>query len=126
MKKLIFIGGIYNIVFVLFHSAFWKLFEWDSELSKLSVSNSGVMQILNIQTIYYFVFTAVICFAFPTELQSTKLGKCFLAGTAGFWIIRTVQQFVFYWTDSAAMFIMPAFFLIGAIIFLIPIFIKPK
>ena len=126
MKKVIFIGGLYNIIFTLFHCGFWKIFEWDSDLNKLTMLNSGVMQILNIQMIYYFIFTAVICFAFPTELQSTKLGKCFLAGTAAFWLIRTIQQFIFFWPINAAMFIMPAVFLLGAIIFLIPIFQKNR
>ena len=124
MKKVIIIGGIYNIIFALFHCSMWKIFEWGSELKKLSITNSGIVQILNIQTIYYFIFTAVICFAFPAELQSTKLGKSFLIGTAGFWLVRTIQQFIFYWTNSAAMLIMPAIFLVGAILFLIPVFSK--
>ncbi|MDR2037592.1 MAG: hypothetical protein LBQ60_06685 [Bacteroidales bacterium] len=126
MKKVIIIGGIYNIIFALFHCSMWKIFEWGSELKKLSITNSGIVQILNIQTIYYFIFTAVICFAFPNELQSTKLGKYFLAGTATFWLIRTIQQFIFYWTGNAAMFVMPAVFLSGAIIFLIPVFYKKR
>lgn len=124
MKKVIYLGGFYNIFFALFHSGFWKMFEWDNELNKLSITNSGVMQIFNIQTIYYLIFTAVICFAFPAALQSTKLGKCFLAGTAGFWLTRTVQQFIFFRTDSTAMLVMPAIFLLGVIIFLIPVFRK--
>lgn len=122
MKKVIFIGGFYNILFVILHFSFWKMFEWGSELSKLSTVNSGVMQILNIQIIYYFIFTAVICFAFPTELQSTKLGKYFLVGTAVFWLVRTVQQFVFLGADSVAATCMAAsFYLIGAVLFLIPV-----
>lgn len=126
MKKVIFICGVYNIVFALFHSAFWKMFEWGTELSKLNIMNSGVMQILNIQTIYYFIFTAVICFVFPAELQSTKLGKYFLIGTAGFWLIRTMQQLVFFWTNSATVLVGPAIFLIGTVLFLIPVFYKDK
>lgn len=86
--------------------------------------NSGVMQILNIQTICYFIFTAVICFVFPNELQSTKIGKWFLVGSAGFWIVRAIQQFIFYWMDSPAVLIMPAFFLLGAVLFLIPVFYR--
>lgn len=121
MKKVIFIGGIYNILFALFHCGFWKLFEWGSELSKLSLLNSGVMQILNIQIIFYLIFTAVMCFAFPTELQSTKLGKWFLVGTASFWLIRTIVQFVFFWADSAVVFVLPTVFLLGGIIFLLPV-----
>lgn len=120
MRTLIFLGGLYNLFFAVFHTGFWKMWKWDSELSKLSTLNSGVMQILNIQIIYYFLFTAVVCFAFPTTLQSTKLGKCFLLGTAGFWFIRTIQQFIFFWANNAVVFVFPAIFLIGTLLFLIP------
>lgn len=124
MKKIIFIGGLYNIAFAIFHSGFWKLWKWDSELDKLTIVNSGIMQILNIQIIYYFIFTAIICFAFPTELRSTKLGKWFLVGTAGFWFIRTIQQFTFLWINSYVTYLMIIIFLLGTILFLIPVFAK--
>lgn len=127
MKKVIIIGGVYNIVFALFHCGFWKMFEWDSELNKLSVMNSGVIQILNIQTIYYLILTAVICFAFPAQLQSTKLGKWFLAGSAGFWILLAIQWCIFYWSDNPAMQIIRAsIFLLGAVVFLIPVLYKNR
>lgn len=124
MKKVIFTGGFLNIFFALFHTTFWKLFEWDSELDKLSVVNSGVMQILNIQIIFYLIFTAVVCFAFPAELQSTKLGKGFLAGTAGFWFLRTIMQFIYFWPSQPVMLVLPAIFLLIAVLFLIPLFYK--
>jgi hypothetical protein len=124
MKKVIFAGGLYNVAFALFHSGFWKLWKWDSELSKLAPLNSGIMQCLNVQTIYYFIFTAVICFAFPAQLQSTKLGKYFLIGTSTFWLIRAIQQFIFFNTNDAAMYLLTAFFILGAALFLAPIFYK--
>lgn len=126
MKKVIFIGGLYNIVFALFHLGFWQIWQWDSELKKLTMSNSGIMQILNIQMIYYLIFTAVICFAFPAELQSTKLGKWFLAGTSAFWFFRTIEQFVFFPPVIPGMFIFPLVFLMGFILFLIPLFPKNR
>lgn len=124
METLILIGGFYNIVFALFHSGFWKLWKWDSELNKLTFVNSGIMQILNIQIIYYFIFTAVICFAFPAELLSTKLGNWFLIGTSAFWFIRTIQQFIFLRTNHIIMYVLTITFLFGSILFLIPVFCK--
>jgi len=121
MKTLIFIGGFYNLFFALFHSGFWKLWQWDSELNKLTPLNNGIMQILNVQIIYYFIFTALICFAFPNELRSTRLGKCFLVGTSMFWLIRTVQQFVFLKVDSIVMYALTVLFLFGIVLFLIPV-----
>ncbi|MDR2907805.1 MAG: hypothetical protein LBU91_07445 [Bacteroidales bacterium] len=124
MKNVIFIGGLYNMAFALFHSGFWKLWKWDSELNKLAFVNSGIMQCLNVQIIYYFIFTAVICFVFPTELRSTKLGRYFLIGTSAFWFIRTIQQFIFFNTNDAVLYVSAAVFLLGTGLFLIPVFYK--
>jgi len=124
METLIFICGLYNIAFALFHSGFWKLWKWDSELKKLTIVNGGIMQILNIQIIYYFIFTAVICFAFPTELLSTKLGNWFLIGTSAFWFIRTIQQFIFLRISHSIIYVLTIIFLFGTILFLIPVFCK--
>jgi len=124
MKTLIFIGGIYNVFFALFHSGFWKLWDWDNELSKLTPLNSGIMQVLNVHIIYYLIFTAVICFAFPKELVSTRLGKGFLFGTAMFWLLRTVLQFVFLKVDDLVTYALTVLLLFGAVLFLIPVFRK--
>src|SRR5687767_11624515 len=96
MKTIIFVCGLYNIAFAFFHFGFWKMFHWNKELKKLSFTNRGIMQILNLQVSYYFIMTAVICFVFPNELLTTKLGNWFLIGTSMFWLIRTILQFIFF------------------------------
>jgi len=35
MIKLIFIGGIFNLLFAVFHLFFWKLFNWKDELKSI-------------------------------------------------------------------------------------------
>lgn len=122
METIIVIGGFYNIAFALFHLGFWNLFRWDSELKKLSFANKGIMQILNIQISYYFILTAIICFAFPTELLTTKLGNWFLMGTSLFWLIRTIQQFIFLRANHYKIHILTFIFIIGTILFLLPVF----
>ena len=124
METLIIICGLYNIGFALFHFGFWKIFQWDKELRKLNFVNRGIMQILNIQISYYFIFTAIICFVFPTELSTTTLGNWFLIGTSIFWLIRTMQQFFFLKVHNYKIHSLTAIFLIGSILFLLPIFLK--
>lgn len=120
MKKLITIGGIYNILFALFHTGFWKMFNWNAELEKLDFNNKWAMQILNIQTIYYLIFTAVICFVFKNELLTTRVGKWLLIGMAGFWFVRAMEQFVYWEMGAASTIIMVLFFLSGSGLFLVP------
>ena len=120
MKKLITIGGIYNILFALFHTGFWKMFNWNAELEKLDFNNKWAMQILIIQTIYYLIFTAVICFVFKNELLTTRVGKWLLIGMAGFWFVRAMEQFVYWEMGAASTIIMVLFFLSGSGLFLVP------
>ena len=120
----IFMCGLFNLGFALFHTEFWRIFQWNSELRTLSFANRAIMQILNIQIIYYFVSTAFICFAFSEELMSTKLGNVFLITSSLFWFIRATQQFIFLRANHYAIHILTILFLTGAILFALPIFIK--
>ena len=124
MKVLILFCGLYNIVFALFHMVFWRLFNWSDDLKKLSFANRGIMQILNIQLIFYFLFVAVVCFAFPLELVETKFGNVFLLGNSLFWLIRTVQQFVFLRANHRFIHLLTVLFMIGTILFAWPLLMR--
>jgi len=95
MYSVIIFLGFYNLLFAVFHLLFWRLFKWNKEVQKLSFANRGIIQILNIQIIYYFVAVAIVCFCFTNELLTTNLGKFFLLGNSLFWAIRLVQQYIF-------------------------------
>ena len=123
MKTLLYLCGFYNLAFALFHFGFWKLFQWNKELNNLSFANKGIMQILNIQICYYFIFTAIICFVFPTELVTTKLGNLFLIGSSLFWLIRTIQQFIFFRINNYKIHLLTFIFMVGTILFLLPLFL---
>ncbi len=124
MNTIIILCGLYNIGFAIFHIGFWKIFHWDSELKKLSFANKGIMQILNVQMIYYWLFVAIACFAFPTELLTTKFGNFFLIGNSIFWLLRTIQQFIFLRANHIAIHILTFIFMIGALLFALPLLMK--
>ena len=124
MTTLIYVCGLYSLAFALFHIGFWKMFKWKSELKKLSFANKGIMQILNVQITYYFIFVAFVCFIFPVELLTTKIGNFFLAGTSLFWLIRTIQQFIFLQANNYKIHILTFIFLVGAILFALPVIMK--
>ncbi len=62
MYAVIIFLGFYNLLFAVFHLLFWRLFKWNKEVQKLSFTNCRIIQILNIQIIYYFVALAIVCF----------------------------------------------------------------
>ena len=85
METLIKAGGFFNIGLVMFHLAFWRLFNWDEDLKKISFLNRAVMQVLNISLIFAFVIFSYISLAHTKELVSTPLGHSLVMLMALFW-----------------------------------------
>ena len=121
MTTILILCGIYSFGLALFHIFFWKLFHWKNDLKKLSFANRAIIQMLNVQIIFYFLFVAFICFLFPLELISTKIGRFFLAGNSLFWLIRTIQQFIFLRVNNYIVHLLTFIFLLGAILFALPL-----
>ena len=124
MTIVIYLCGFYCLAFAIFHIGFWKRFKWNKDLKKLLFANRGIMQILNVQIIYYFLFVTFLCIAFPAELQHTKLGNAFLIGCSLFWLIRTVQQVIFFKANSKLIHVLTVIFIIGTILFALPVFMR--
>lgn len=116
--------GIYNLAFAIFHLCFWKLFKWKEDFKRNSVGNRAIVQILNIRLIYIFLLMAFICFFYPQQLMETELGLVLLIGFLGFWIGRTVEQFIFLRVKSRMVTILTIVFFIGIIIHLLPLVIR--
>ena len=123
MTTIIYICGLYSIGFALFHIAFWSIFNWKKYLPKLNFANKAIMQIFNVQAIYYFLFIAFVCFYCPLELQTTTLGKIFLGGTSLFWLIRTINQLIFLPVNDMRVHILTILFIIGTVLFAVPLFL---
>lgn len=87
---------VHSVGFGLFHLGFWRLFSWRTELAKVSRVNRGVMQVLNLCLTYVFFAMGYIVYAHRQELPDTPLGRSLLAGIALFWILRLIQQAVFF------------------------------
>ncbi len=120
MKSLIFIGGFYHLALFVFHLFFWKLFDWKRDLSSLKFINRGIIQILNLRLMWVFLVVAYISFVHADALLTTALGKAILISTAVFWLMRAVEQIVFFKLTnkiSGAFFVV---FLIGAAIYFSP------
>ncbi len=120
---LIYCGGIYAIGFAIFHLFFWKLFDWKNDLKKLTLANRAIIQIANLRLIYFFLLVASICFVFPHDLIHTKLGNWFMIGISLFCLGRTIEQFIFLWINHAQVHILTFLFIVGTILFALPILI---
>ena len=122
-KIIIYLCGIYSLGFAIFHIFFWKLFNWKNDLKKLSIVNRGIIQILNVCLMYFFLIIAILCFIHTDELIKTALGKSFLIAVSFFLLLRTIQQFIFLKIYNRTVYLLTIIFIIGAILFAVPVFL---
>lgn len=114
MKIAVYLCGLYSIGLAVFHVFFWKLFRWKTELAKAAVSTRAIIQIANLCLIYLFIFVAFLCFAYPEEIAGTPLGSAFIGGMGIFWVLRTLEQFIFLRYNTAFIHTLTAVFALGA------------
>jgi hypothetical protein len=112
----------HSLVFALFHFGFWKLFDWPRSLQPAGAVNSAVTQILNLRLTYVFLGVAGLCLLYPVELRSTPLGRAVLIGMSGFWLGRTIEQFVFVRMNRPFVHALTALFILGTVLFALPLF----
>ncbi len=96
MKTLLLIGGFLNAFNALFHIMFWKMFNWKESLQSLDFLQRAVMQVLNIHLILVFGLFAYLSVFKRGEMTSTGTGRIILLFIAGFYLIRAVNQFIFF------------------------------
>lgn len=117
---LIILCGIHSFGFALFHLAFWKLFGWPQSLQTAGAANRAVIQIANLRLIYVFGGVGALCFFMPQQLADTLLGRAMLLGMSGFWIGRTIEQFVFLRINRPLVHVLTILFVLGAVLFALP------
>lgn len=119
--NLVYLCGLYNLLFAVFHLAFWRLFRWKTELAKLHPANRAIMQVLNLRLIYLLLGLAGLCWFFPQALLATPLGRVLLWGMAGCWAGRLVEQLIFFRLKSGLVHLFSVLFLLGAVLHALPL-----
>lgn len=93
-SKLLYIGGGMAWAFALFHCFFWVLFDWAGELSKLSAVNAGIMEMLNIVSIFVFLYQGFASFALAKKQSSFSVAeKSILVFIGGYYFLRAAFGF---------------------------------
>jgi hypothetical protein len=110
---LLVIGGIYNLLFAVFHLLFWKIFDWKNDLASLTSVNRAIMQVINLCLTFVFIIFSVISLLYPDQMIGTDLGRTLIFLIVIFWFLRAVEQIIFFrlknWLSWAFLFV----FLIG-------------
>ena len=120
MEFLIKAGGIYCFGFVIFHLMFWRLFNWGEDLKSLSFINRATMQVLNLSLTFAFVIFGYISLFHSRELLETALGHSLLVLISLFWLLRAIEQVVFFKLKHWASAVFLMVFLAGAVLYGVP------
>lgn len=116
MQALVMVGGVYNLAFAAFHLSFWRLFGWRDELAKLSAVNRAIVQVLNLCLTFTFVMFGYVSLAHSHELVSTGLGRSLLGLVSVFWLLRAIEQVIFFRLRHWASWAFLVAFLAGALL----------
>lgn len=114
------LGGIVTGLFAVFHLTFWRLFNWRDDLRTLTVANRGIMQVLNLCLTFVFLMFAYVSLAHTNGLLSSRLGHSLLLLIALFWLVRAVEQVVFFRLRRGVSKLLFALFLVCALLYALP------
>ena len=121
-NTLIIIGGIFHLGFAVFHLFFWRLFNWKKDLASLTYINRAVMQILNLCLTFVFFVAAYISIFHSRELVATSLGNVILVSISAFWLLRFIEQIIFFGLKKRLSITLTVLFFAGFVIYLFPLF----
>jgi len=122
METLIIAGGFYTIGLIVFHLLFWRIFDWEQDLKRISFLNRATMQVLNISLTFSFIIFSYISLVHTAELLTSSLGHSLLLLMALFWLARAFQQIIFYKLHHWASWAFLSLFLSGSLLYAIPVF----
>ena len=95
-ESLLLIGGVYNLLFAVFHLLFWRIFNWKQDLASLTSINRAIVQVLNLCLTFVFIIFGVLSLMYPAQMVETELGRTLTGMIAIFWFLRAVKQAVFF------------------------------
>jgi len=119
-EQFIFIGGVFNIGFGIFHLLFWKIFKWKTDLKSLSFINRNVIQVLNLCLTFVFFLFAYLSIFHSSEMIRTNLGSTLIWGISIFWFLRAIEQVLFFTLRKPISWVLFVLFLIGGILYGVP------
>ena len=95
-ESLLLVGGIYNLLFVVFHLLFWRLFDWNKDLASLTPINCAIMQVLNLSLTFAFLIFGILSLLYPGQMTETQLGRALTGMISIFWLLRAIEQIIFF------------------------------
>jgi magnesium-transporting ATPase (P-type) len=94
-RALLITGGVFNVLFVLYHLTFWKnpKLNWAEELPRLNDVNRAILQVTNVMMIYVFLFFAALSFLLSAQQSRSAISNAVILFIGGFYLVRAILHF---------------------------------
>lgn len=119
---LIKIGGIYHILFAVFHLFWPRLFNWDHNLKSLDQINRSLLPIMSGLFIYIYLLIGIGSLFFTNVLISEQVGQFILIAVSGFWAIRSLMQVRYFNMREKEVVLFFGIFICGVLLYVVPVF----
>lgn len=137
---LIYVGGLYQLVWALAHLQFPKQLDWERSLASLDDFNRILMLIFSKLLLVFYLGTAMICFLYPRQLVGTGVGLAVLTFLSAYWLARALLQVRYFGfrkantlnvqlspggvSNQTISYILFLVFLFGALLYLAPVILS--
>ena len=118
-KILLRIGGVIDLLFVLFHLAMAKGI--GIALAPVSADIRAIVHMLNIHVAFTLLLFAYLSFVQWRDLLTTRLGHITAIGIALFWFLRGINQVAFYGLTTPGTLMWVGLCLVFGLLHLIPV-----
>lgn len=126
----IYVGGVLTLFLAIFHTRFYKLFQWKKEYQHIALLNKRVFYTVHVALFLLFFLFAFISLVYAQELgRSEGLAFGVDIGFSAFWLWRALWQ-IYYFPSAKdkrpapIWYVMLFSFFVLFIAYLIPVLLK--
>ena len=93
----IYIGGALTLLLAIFHTRFYRMFNWKIDFEKITIINTRIIYTVHLALLLLFFMIGIISIVYAKELsQSIGLAFGFNSLFSIFWLWRFIWQFAYF------------------------------
>ena len=96
-KMCVVVGGTLSLFMVVFHSRFYKMFDWGKDFEKIRFRNQRILYTVHMALLLLFAIFSFLSFFYVDELsRASGLAQGLLVMYSLFWLWRTLWQVIYF------------------------------
>jgi hypothetical protein len=100
-ETLLYIGGAFHLIWVVFDLLWPKLFNWKETLAPLDDLQRVLLPIASKLLVLIYLGIAYVSFLHTSDLMNTDLGRALLLFITAYWAVRAILQVRYIGFDKA-------------------------